>query len=118
MIRLGRSTAIRGRRAAADVDEDEMITATELANYRLHPGEDAEHFEKLKPYDKNGDKVADGENGRGHDQRPFRASRGFRASLSPSPMRLSDNTVRRMATPGMKLSHHAVRITVRAAPIM
>ncbi len=41
--------------AAADVDEDEMITATELANYRLHPGEDAEHFEKLKPYDKNGD---------------------------------------------------------------
>ena len=26
-----------------------------LANYRLHPGEDAEHFERLKPYDKNGD---------------------------------------------------------------
>ena len=24
--------------AAADVDEDEMVTATELANYRLHPG--------------------------------------------------------------------------------
>ena len=41
--------------AAADVDEDEMVTATELANYRLHPGEDAEHFERLKPYDKNGD---------------------------------------------------------------
>ena len=31
------------------------MTATEIANYRLHPGEDAEHFEKLKPYDKNGD---------------------------------------------------------------
>ena len=49
---------------------------------------------------------------------PFRLRWGFRASFSPSPMRFSASTVITMAMPGKKLSHQALRITVRAAPIM
>src|SRR5471032_668809 len=48
----------------------------------------------------------------------WRASRGFMASLSPSPTRLSASTVRKMASPGNTLIHQAMRITLRPAPIM
>ena len=43
--------------AAADVDEDERVTSTELANYRLHPGEDAAYALHMKKYDANQDGV-------------------------------------------------------------
>jgi len=48
----------------------------------------------------------------------FLVRRGFRASFSPSPIRFSASTVSKIAMPGKKDSHHAVRITVRAAPII
>src|SRR3546814_18816701 len=44
--------------------------------------------------------------------------RGLRLSFNPSPTRLIASTVKRMATPGMAHSHHAVRKKVRLAPIM
>ena len=43
-------------------------------------------------------------------------SRGLRASLSPSPTRLMESTVSRMAIPGMVTSHHASRRKLRPAP--
>src|SRR5476649_2873638 len=48
----------------------------------------------------------------------WRASRGFMASLRPSPTRLSASTVRKMARPGKTLIHQAMRITLRPAQIM
>src|SRR6185312_16675174 len=45
-------------------------------------------------------------------------SRGFSASLRPSPTRLIASTVTRIATPGIAQSHHARCRKSRAAPTM
>ena len=58
--------------------------------------------------------------GDGHGCAPHRVlrdRRGLRASFSPSPTRFRASTVRRIATPGKRLTHHACRITVRPAPM-
>ncbi len=42
-----------------------------------------------------------------HGYLPFRLSRGFSASFSPSPTRFNVSTVRSMARSGKKLTHQA-----------
>ena len=43
---------------------------------------------------------------------------GFSASFSPSPIRLKERTVSRIATPGMTEQYQSVRRTARPCPII
>ena len=70
--------------------------------------------EPVGPHGQSDRQVTDAK--QGHSD--FLVNRGFSASFRPSPIRFSASTVKRIAMPGRKDSHHAVRITVRAAPII
>ena len=71
-------------------------------------------IEPIRPHGQSDRQVTDAK--QGHSD--FLVNRGFSASFRPSPIRFSASTVSRIAMPGRKDSHQAVRITVRAAPII